>query len=295
MTRFRPGDAVFGEKSRGCAEYVSAPGTLVPKPAKLTFEEAAAIPAAGVTALQALRDKGRIQPGQKVLINGASGGVGTFAVRIAKADGAAVTGVCSTPNVELVRSLGADRAIDYTREDFARTGDRYDLIIDNVGNRSLRDLRRVLSPDGTLVMVGAPRGRWILGFVANLTRRRSSLGSPVSGLLGHLTDTRTKDSRRWRSRGTRQGQAGRRPVLPAEPNSRRAPVPRDAARPREGHRHRSTARAFVTPPTLRARHLDPAEGFGQAAGPGSPWPGRTQPAASPSRAPSDAVACTDRP
>ena len=126
VTRFRPGDAVFGEKSRGCAEYVSAPeGTLVPKPAKLTFEEAAAIPAAGVTALQALRDKGRIQPGQKVLINGASGGVGTFAVRIAKADGAAVTGVCSTPNVSS-RSLGADRAIDYTREDFARTGDRYD-------------------------------------------------------------------------------------------------------------------------------------------------------------------------
>ena len=164
VTRFKPGDEVFGEKSRGCAEYVCArEAMLVPKPATLTFEEAAAIPAAGVTALTALRDKGRIQAGQRVLINGASGGVGTFAVQIAKADGSEVTGICSGPNMNLVRSLGADHVIDYTRDDFTRTGTRYDLIIDNVGNRSLRDLRRILAPNGTLVIVGAPKGRWILG------------------------------------------------------------------------------------------------------------------------------------
>src|SRR4051794_27549957 len=163
VTEFRPGDEVFGEKSRSCAEYVAAPAaTMARKPERLTFVEAAAIPVAGVTALQALRDKGRLEAGQHVLINGASGGIGTFAVQIAKSFGATVTGVCSTPNVELVRSLGADHVIDYTRDDFTASGVRYDLIVDNVGNRSLGALRRALTPTGTLVMVGAPTGRLIL-------------------------------------------------------------------------------------------------------------------------------------
>ena len=155
--------------------------------------QAAAIPAAGVTALQALRDKGGIQAGQRVLINGASGGVGTFAVQIAKAFGAHVTGICSSPNVDLVRSLGADHVIDYTRDDFTRSGQRYDLIIDNVGNRSLWALRRAMAPDGTLVMVGAPKGRWILGTMVKILA--AGLLSRLMGrkLVSHLTDTRNED------------------------------------------------------------------------------------------------------
>lgn len=165
VTQFKPGDAVFGTAGGAFAEYARASAArIVPKPADLTFEQAAAVPVAALTALQALRDKGRIAPGQKVLINGASGGVGTFAVQIAKAFGAEVTGVCSTRNVELVRSLGADHVIDYTREDFARGAQRYDLIMDNVGNRSLSHFRRVLKPDGTYVLVGGggpDAGKWI--------------------------------------------------------------------------------------------------------------------------------------
>ena len=133
------------------AEYVHvAEDKLAPKPANLTFEQAAAVPTAAVTALIGLRDAGKIQPGQKVLINGASGGVGTFAVQIAKAFGAEVTGVCSTRNVELVRSIGADHVIDYTREDFTQNGQRYDLILDNVASRSFSDLRRALTPQGKI-------------------------------------------------------------------------------------------------------------------------------------------------
>src|SRR4029450_9302667 len=124
------------------------------KPANISFEQAASVPIAAITALQALRDKGKVQAGQKVLINGASGGVGTFAVQIAKSYGADVTGVCSTRNLDLVRSLGADQVIDYTKEDFTKTGQLYDLIIDNVGNRSLSECRRVLTPKGILVLVG---------------------------------------------------------------------------------------------------------------------------------------------
>ena len=163
VTRFRPGDEVFGVARGAFAEYVSASETkLALKPANLTFERAAAVPIAAFTALQGLRDKGRIQPGQKVLINGAAGGVGTFAVQIAKAFGAEVTGVCSTRNVEMVRSIGADHVIDYTRGDFTRSGPSYDLILDSVGNHSLSDLRRVLTPEGTLVLVGGPdKGRWL--------------------------------------------------------------------------------------------------------------------------------------
>jgi NADPH:quinone reductase-like Zn-dependent oxidoreductase len=164
VKRFKSGDEVFGGGHGAFAEYVSVreKGSLALKPANLTFEQAAAVPVAAVTALQALRDKGKIQPGQKVLINGASGGVGTFAVQIAKAFGADVTGVCSTRNLAMVRSIGADHVIDYTREDFTQGSLRYDLIVDNVGTHSLLEYRRVLNPRGALVMVGGPNdGRWI--------------------------------------------------------------------------------------------------------------------------------------
>jgi NADPH:quinone reductase-like Zn-dependent oxidoreductase len=162
VTAFQPGDEVFGARTGAFAEYVrGAERNFVPKPAGLTFEQAAAVPIAGCSALQALRDRGDLQPGQRVLINGAAGGVGTFAVQIAKAFGAHVTGVCSTRNLELVRSIGADEVIDYAIDDFARSGQRYDLVVDAVGNRSLRDFRRVLSRKGTLVLVGGGGGRWL--------------------------------------------------------------------------------------------------------------------------------------
>jgi NADPH:quinone reductase-like Zn-dependent oxidoreductase len=150
VTRFQPGDAVLGECGGACAEYAcGAEDKFVLKPANLTFAQAAAVPVSALAALHGLRDAGKVQPGQKVLINGASGGVGTFAVQIAKALGAEVTGVCSTRNVELVRSIGADHVIDYTQEDFTQGGPRYDLILDNVANHSLADCRRALAPGGT--------------------------------------------------------------------------------------------------------------------------------------------------
>ncbi|MGH2462955.1 MAG: NAD(P)-dependent alcohol dehydrogenase [Candidatus Limnocylindria bacterium] len=153
VTRFRPGDEVFGVGIGACAEYArAAEDKLLPKPVDLTWEQAAAIPTSGLAALNGLRDAGKLQPGQRVLINGASGGVGTFAIQITKALGAEVTAVCSTRNVDLVRSLGADHVIDYTREDFTTGEARYDLIFDNVENRSLAECRRVLAPSGTLVL-----------------------------------------------------------------------------------------------------------------------------------------------
>jgi NADPH:quinone reductase-like Zn-dependent oxidoreductase len=149
VQQFQPGDEVFGWGKGALAEYVSvSQDQLAPKPANLTFEQAAVVPMSGFTALQGLRDKGQIQPGQKVLIIGASGGVGTFAVQIAKAFGAEVTGVCSTPNLDLVRSIGADQVIDYTQEDFTQSGPHYDLILDMAGDRPLSDYRRALSPRG---------------------------------------------------------------------------------------------------------------------------------------------------
>jgi NADPH:quinone reductase-like Zn-dependent oxidoreductase len=150
-----PGDEVYGVAAGSWAEYACARGErLGPKPASLSFEEAAAVPIAAVTALQALRDKGRVEPGQKVLINGGSGGVGAFAVQLAKSFGAEVTAVCSTGNVELVGSLGADRVVDYTREDFTRLGERFDVMLDVAGSRSFFELRRVLTPEATVVLVG---------------------------------------------------------------------------------------------------------------------------------------------
>ena len=153
VTQFQPGDAVFGECNGACAEYACVgEDKLALKPAKLTFEEAAAVPTSALAALHALRDVAKVQPGQKVLINGASGGVGTFAVQIAKSFGAEVTGVCSTTNVDMVRSIGADHVIDYTQEDFTKSGQRHDLIFDNVENRSLSACRRVLTLSGTLIL-----------------------------------------------------------------------------------------------------------------------------------------------
>ena len=158
VTQFKPGDAVLGAGRGTFAEYACAAETnLALKPESVTFVQAAAIPIAGLTALQGLRDKGGLQPRQKVLINGAAGGIGTFAVQIAKSFGADVTGVCSTKNVELVRSLGADRVIDYTHDDFTLGSERYDLLLDNVGNRTLSAMKRVLRPDGKCIMAGAPK------------------------------------------------------------------------------------------------------------------------------------------
>ena len=156
VSQYKPGDDVFGGRDGAFAQYVCrrAVGAVALKPAGLTFEQAASINIAGVTALQAVRDKGKVQSGQKVLINGASGGVGTFAVQIAKSYGADVTGVCSTRNIELVQSLGADHVIDYTKEDFTKADQKYDVILDNVANHSLSEYRRVLTPNGIYVMIG---------------------------------------------------------------------------------------------------------------------------------------------
>lgn len=174
VTTVRPGDEVFGEvdgevpgqpllELGSFAEYVCvSPSSIVPKPAELTFEQVAAVPLAGTTALQGLRDQARLEPGQRVLINGASGGVGTFAVQIAKALGAEVTGVCGPTNVEMVRSIGADRVLDYTREDFSQDSQLYDVMLDNVGNRTLSECRRIIRPTGIYVAsFGRPDRRWL--------------------------------------------------------------------------------------------------------------------------------------
>jgi NADPH:quinone reductase-like Zn-dependent oxidoreductase len=204
VTQFQPGDEVFGGRDGAFAEYVCVreERAVVPKPANVTFEQAASIPIAAVTALQGLRDKGGLQPGQEVLVNGASGGVGTFAVQIAKALGADVTGVCSTRNVDLVRSIGADRVVDYTREDFTRSDRRYDLVLDIAGNRSWSECKRLLDSQGTLVMVGGPKtNRWIgpLGSTVKVklaaepgTRKAAlflaKLNKPDLTLLGELLE-----------------------------------------------------------------------------------------------------------
>jgi NADPH:quinone reductase-like Zn-dependent oxidoreductase len=157
VTDFKPGNEVFGGRSGAFAEYVTVRNAIALKPANITFEEAAAVPTAAITALQGLRDHGKIQPGQKVLINGASGGVGTFAVQIAKAFGAEVTAVCSTQNAEHAHRLGADHVFDYTKEDFTRSGQKYDLLFNVNGGRSWSEYKRVLKPDATFVLVGGPR------------------------------------------------------------------------------------------------------------------------------------------
>jgi NADPH:quinone reductase-like Zn-dependent oxidoreductase len=178
VTQFKPGDEVFGARNGAFAEYVCVQKHIYHKPASLGFEQAAGVAVAAETALQALCKHGKLQPGQKVLINGASGGVGTFTVQIARALGAEVTAVCSSGNVELIRSLGADHIIDYAREDFTRSGQLYDLVIDIAGSRSWREIKRVLKPRATLVIVGAPKGNRVLGPLAHiLPLRLSALGA----------------------------------------------------------------------------------------------------------------------
>jgi len=174
VTHFKPGDEVFGGRSGSFAEYVcvAEDRAVVLKPANVTFDEAGAVAVAAVTALQGLRDKGRLQSGQDVLINGASGGVGTFAVQIAKSFGAKVTAVCSTRNVETVRALGADIVIDYTKDDFTRSERRYDLMLDIAGSKSWSECKRVLKPEATLVMVGGPDNNRVLGPLSHLLKVR---------------------------------------------------------------------------------------------------------------------------
>jgi NADPH:quinone reductase-like Zn-dependent oxidoreductase len=197
VTQFQPGDEVFGVCRGAFAEYACARAeSLAPKPANLSFEQAAAVPVSGCTALRGLRDSGGIQAGQTALIIGASGGVGTFAVQLAKVFGAHVTGVCSTTKMDLVRSLGADHVIDYTREDFADGRQRYDLILDTAGRRSLSHLRRALSAQGTLVIVGGEGGgRWTGGFERQL---RAALLSPFVGQrLRSLASTERQEDLRF--------------------------------------------------------------------------------------------------
>jgi NADPH:quinone reductase-like Zn-dependent oxidoreductase len=188
VTRLRPGEEVYGECRGSCAEYaVAKEGSLAPKPVSLTFEQAAAVPTSGCTAFQALRDHGKVQPGHKVLINGASGGVGPFAIQIAKALGADVTGVCSTRNVEMVSSIGADHVIDYTEEDFTKQTARYDVVLDNVASHSLSDVRGVLTPTGIHVPSSGHAGlSWVIAaFVSSVFVRQQ--GAPFVA----VTDTRT--------------------------------------------------------------------------------------------------------
>ncbi|PYJ51777.1 MAG: alcohol dehydrogenase [Verrucomicrobia bacterium] len=197
VTQFKPGDEVFGGRGGAFAEYVCprANRAVAIKPANITFEQAASVNIAGITALQALRDRGKVESGQKVLINGASGGVGTFAVQIAKSMGADVTGVCSTRNVDLVRSLGADHVIDYTKEDFTKGDQLYDVILDNVTNHSLLECRRALTPKGIYVMIGGggPNEQGVIGPLANPIK--AMLLSPfVSQKMGMMmADANQKD------------------------------------------------------------------------------------------------------
>lgn len=178
VTGFAPGDRVFGGRTGAYAEYLVVKNAVARIPDEVTFEEAAAVGTAAITALQALRDHGAVQPGQGVLVNGASGGVGTYTVQIAKALGAEVTAVCSTHNVDIARSLGADLVFDYTQEDFTRTGERYDLVVDIAGSRGWGELRRVLTPDATVVIVGAPKGNRVLGPLSHIIATK--LGSLLS-------------------------------------------------------------------------------------------------------------------
>ena len=239
MTEFKPGDEVFGERSRAFAEYVLGKEEhFAHKPASLTFEQAATLGCAALTALQGLRDKAQVKPGQKVLINGAGGGVGTFSVQIAKSLGADVTAVCDTHNVEMVRSIGADRVIDYSREDFTETKERYDVVFDNVGNRSLRRLRRILTPSGTLVFVGAPHFRFaapLIRVLRGVIRSRFSEQKLLPFLATHSKDDLLVLKELVES-GKRD--AGHRPDVPAERGPRGDPLSRARARSGQGRHHR---------------------------------------------------------
>ena len=232
---------MFGGGNGALAEYVVAreQGAIVLKPQNMTFEEAAAIPIAAITALQGLRDHGGIKAGQKVLINGASGGVGTYAVQIAKSFGAEVTAVCSTRNVEMVRSLGADHVIDYTQENFTEGKERYDLILDNVGNHGFFDMEDVMKPDGIIVVVGGSKKGPLLGPIKRIAWMT---------IVGHFIEPRTDIFRREGEQGgpgiargaraRRQDEVGDRPALSAGRNRRRARIPGRRSCARQGRCHR---------------------------------------------------------
>jgi NADPH:quinone reductase-like Zn-dependent oxidoreductase len=211
VTQFKPGNEVFGACRGAFAEYAcTSESSLVTKPNNVTFEQAGSVPVAALTALQGLRNKGQIQPGQKILINGAAGGVGTFAVQIAKWFGAHVTGVCSTRNVEMVRSIGADQVIDYTQEDFTKGTQRYDLMFDSVGNHSLSACRRLLNPKGIYIVNGGPNGQW-------------TVREPEPGHVPNRTEQRGLDHSA-RSPGVRKSNTGHRQALQVERGPRGYPV-----------------------------------------------------------------------
>ena len=194
VKEFQPGDEVFGTGLGAWAEYaVAREPRLVRKPANVSFEEAAAVPIAAMTALQALRDKGRVQPGQKVLINGASGGVGTYAVQLAKSFGADVTAVCSTGNVDQARSLGADRVVDYKQEDFTRRGERHDLMLDIAGSRPFSHVKRVLTPEATIVLVGGRMTYRGLGPLPHLVKMRLATLGRSNNAVNFLAKITTED------------------------------------------------------------------------------------------------------
>ena len=195
VTEFRPGDEVFGGRTGACAEYVVAKAdrAITHKPAGVSFESAAATPVAAITALQALRDHGRLEPGQEVLIHGASGGVGTYAVQIAHALGGDVTAVCSTPNVEIARSLGASHVVDYTLDDFTRGDTRYDLVVDIAGTRPFAQLRRVLEPRASVVVVGGPRANKLLGPLGHVVRSKLAAARVSQRVTFFIAKLRKKD------------------------------------------------------------------------------------------------------
>ena len=239
VTRFAVGDEVFGIAPGAFAEYAAArEDKLARKPANATFEQAAAVPVSALTALQALTDVGRVQPGQKVLITGASGGVGSYAVQLAKAFGAEVTGVCSTAKVDLVRSLGADHVVDRTREDFADGAHRYDLILDIAGNPTLSRLRRALTPTGTAVIVGGEEGGSWTGGLDRQLRAMVLSWFVRQRLTSFLSRERAADLERLdRARRGGHGDAERRPDLPVGPGARRHAPPRGRAGTGQGRHH----------------------------------------------------------
>ena len=241
VTRFKPGDDVFGGAHGALAEYALASGEdgdVVVKPPELSFEDTAALLIAGGTALQALRDYGHVAAGQKVLINGASGGVGTYAVQLAKAFGAEVTAVCSTRNVELVRSLGADHVIDYTKEDFTEGKTRYDLIVDNVGNHDFLDLRHVMTQKGTIVTVSGPKDNSFLGPITRIIKQEivANVHRPEARVF-RRGRRRPRPAALRRPDARRQTEVGDRPALSTRPGGRGAGLHRQPSRARKGDCH----------------------------------------------------------